>query len=671
MIRLAFAIGLFCSLHTHIWAYSVSTSGTDILPSVTIPANLQVSDRSALPVAFELPRHFPTDTSGLKFDVEAYQPDNPRHLLDQALGDGDRGSGGLGPCKSFSGATYTGWDPPDPQIAVGPNHIVEVVNSAISVFDKNTGNLLLSASAQFWFAGVQPAPPSTFIYDPKVIYDRVSGRFVLLFLCTDGVEKAAFLLSASQTSSPLGNWWSYCLDATLNGASPSGSWPDYPGLACDYDEAVYLSANMWDFAGTYMYPKVRIIPKNRLYSGMSLTYSDIWDIRYHNAMAAFAVKPATMTSDANGMFLWSNQWAGGDYVTYWKITNPLSTPVLTIRPKVNVAAYSMPPNAAQMGGSSIGMIGPMTQDVIFRNGKLYSAFDQAFNWGGGAVAAIRLLGIDTTISSAVVDYVIGGPGKHYYLPNIYVDADNRIFAAFNRSGADEYVGVHYIENLSGDVRSRPLKNGEGPRGGSAPVRWGDHCGISGDPNDASKVWMCGEYNTSSPFHWGTWIGNLPSGVPSPAVATPAPGSGQKPPVKLAWDPELPAESYSLQIDDDSSFASPQISVVVDTNVYVAANLSVGTVYFWRVRGMTACPDNPWSNTFSFKACSRQPGDVDGNGIVTISDAVYLITFIFSNGPMPTPQEAGDSDCNAIVNVSDAVRVIGYIFSSGVAPCGPC
>jgi hypothetical protein len=62
------------------------------------------------------------------------------------------------------------------------------------------------------------------------------------------------------------------------------------------------------------------------------------------------------------------------------------------------------------------------------------------------------------------------------------------------------------------------------------------------------------------------------------------------------------------------------------------------------------------------------GDADGNGIVNISDAVYLIAYVFAGGAGPDPLEAGDSDCNEIINISDAVYLIAYIFGGGPEPC---
>jgi hypothetical protein len=65
------------------------------------------------------------------------------------------------------------------------------------------------------------------------------------------------------------------------------------------------------------------------------------------------------------------------------------------------------------------------------------------------------------------------------------------------------------------------------------------------------------------------------------------------------------------------------------------------------------------------------GDADANSFVNISDAVYLISYIFGGGPAPCPPAAGDADCNGFVNISDAVYLINYIFGGGPAPCAAC
>lgn len=64
-----------------------------------------------------------------------------------------------------------------------------------------------------------------------------------------------------------------------------------------------------------------------------------------------------------------------------------------------------------------------------------------------------------------------------------------------------------------------------------------------------------------------------------------------------------------------------------------------------------------------------PGDADADGIVNVSDAVYLISYIFSGSIPPIIYNAGDVECSGIVNISDVVYLINYIFASGSPPCG--
>ena len=69
-------------------------------------------------------------------------------------------------------------------------------------------------------------------------------------------------------------------------------------------------------------------------------------------------------------------------------------------------------------------------------------------------------------------------------------------------------------------------------------------------------------------------------------------------------------------------------------------------------------------------CDCRPGDANGDATRNISDAVYLISYIFSHGaaPVPYPICSGDANCDCTVNISDAVYLIGYIFSGGAPPC---
>jgi hypothetical protein len=70
-------------------------------------------------------------------------------------------------------------------------------------------------------------------------------------------------------------------------------------------------------------------------------------------------------------------------------------------------------------------------------------------------------------------------------------------------------------------------------------------------------------------------------------------------------------------------------------------------------------------------CGFIRGDANGDAAIDISDAVYLIAYIFSGGPAPNPLLAGDANCDSTVDISDAVYLIAYIFSGGPEPCAGC
>jgi hypothetical protein len=63
------------------------------------------------------------------------------------------------------------------------------------------------------------------------------------------------------------------------------------------------------------------------------------------------------------------------------------------------------------------------------------------------------------------------------------------------------------------------------------------------------------------------------------------------------------------------------------------------------------------------------GDCDANGEVTMGDMVYLINYLYQQGPAPIPMEAGDVNCSGLINQGDIVYIQNYLFKNGPPPCG--
>lgn len=64
------------------------------------------------------------------------------------------------------------------------------------------------------------------------------------------------------------------------------------------------------------------------------------------------------------------------------------------------------------------------------------------------------------------------------------------------------------------------------------------------------------------------------------------------------------------------------------------------------------------------------GDANNTGSINISDAVYVINYIFGGGSAPNPICLGDANGTGNVNISDAVYIISFIFGGGPAPHCP-
>jgi C1A family cysteine protease len=68
------------------------------------------------------------------------------------------------------------------------------------------------------------------------------------------------------------------------------------------------------------------------------------------------------------------------------------------------------------------------------------------------------------------------------------------------------------------------------------------------------------------------------------------------------------------------------------------------------------------------ACEYICGDANADATVNVSDAVYIINYVFVGGDPPDPMESGDCNCDGTCNVSDAVWIINYVFVGGNGPC---
>jgi hypothetical protein len=64
------------------------------------------------------------------------------------------------------------------------------------------------------------------------------------------------------------------------------------------------------------------------------------------------------------------------------------------------------------------------------------------------------------------------------------------------------------------------------------------------------------------------------------------------------------------------------------------------------------------------------GDVDGDGVVGLSDAVLILEWLFRGGPLPACADAADADDSGTVNLTDAIRILRWLLQGGEPPPAP-
>lgn len=419
----------------------------------------------------------------------------------------------------FEAIRDTGTFPPDCTIATGPHHLMTAVNSSLEIYDK-TGYRKHSETLTSWFHDVIDEAK---IFDPRLIYDQQEGRWVLLavaLLQDETSTESYFLLSVSRSSNPLGNWYVYSLDATVDATVPTNNWADYPGLGVD-NQALYLTANMYKFGGNFEYSKIRVLSKAEVYSGVLLNFIDVVQLLDSDGQTSFGLQPChTYGAPQVEYFINSHSPSSTtsvvDKLSVWSLADPFGTPVLKRR-TVKTDQFDLPPYANQQGSpDEIDTCDVRVMNAVFQGGSIWCALSTRQNWeeGGPDTSAIHWFQINPTSGRVVQESHYGHPDRHYYYPAIMPDINGNVIMVFCRSSASEFPSIYYTGRRSTDPLgymgpSQLLQAGISSyvkRDSRGMNRWGDYSGISIDPLDWRTIWFYSEY--AGPINrWRTWVGS--------------------------------------------------------------------------------------------------------------------------------------------------------------------
>ena len=100
----------------------------------------------------------------------------------------------------------------------------------------------------------------------------------------------------------------------------------------------------------------------------------------------------------------------------------------------------------------------------------------------------------------------------------------------------------------------------------------------------------------------------PPAVPgAPTLVSPSNASSVPQPITFDWNDVPSASSYTIQVDDSSTFSAPLVREITVTGSMAAATGLASTTHFWRVRGINVAGlAGAWSAVRSFTPQAAPP-----------------------------------------------------------------
>ena len=450
---------------------------------------------------------------------------------------GASGSRGLVPSEA-SPVPGVGWEalshasnglsPPDVQVAVGPDHIVEAVNSALGIYTKLGASVTNTNLSTLFSSG------SDLVGDPRILYDAFAGRW---FVSAGDISRGQVLVAVSKTGDPAGNWSTYqvpsvptssCLDQPVLGV---GTW----NLIVSVNAFSSCTSSPYTFEGSQYW----VLNKTDLVAGVAnpATWASIRNT------VQFSVHPVRMESPSPTQYMVSTLWDSGSPVSVilqsFAVTGSPPGNVQVMASDHQMAATAqLPPPAPQRGSFYNLDTGDFRiADALWSRGLLWLAFNDqcrtTFSW----TACARLIELDTEANAVLQDFWVSSTLRDYFYPALALDGYGNLALIVGVSSSNDYPGLLVTGRLRDDPHGEfqppvPVKAGSGAEeswcsSSNNRCRYGDYFGASPDPTDPTRVWLAGQFARGSLAGWGTYL--LPVRIKAMLTVNYTVDSGAPPP----------------------------------------------------------------------------------------------------------------------------------------------
>lgn len=420
--------------------------------------------------------------------------------------------------NGYEGNAPGGSVPCDNTLAISNSGIVMTArNSTYMIYDTNGDSVMVSGPLRDFIPGI---PGALNDYDPKVIYDPMEDRFILLFLLGNAPPSTYIVACFPETSDPTGNWNMYYLDGDPFSTS---HWSDYPAMSLS-EEELFITINLLVPGGSWQtsfhQTVIWQIDKTNGYNGDPTLTTVIWDDNEEGGMMIRNMHPVRggiYPKGPNQYFLSNRNFASqSDSIYLIEISNTIASGTANRNITLLHAGndYFLSPSARQSITDSLQTNDSRVLGAIWENDEIQFV-QNCMDTSSGNSAIYH--GTISNISSGA--YVCSGqyisdPVRDFGYPNIAhigeVATDDKYIISFEYVSPVDSAGtacIHYdgIDYSNTNV----IKKGEGVlnRLTGTQERWGDYTGIHKKYNQPCAVWCCGTFARSDDGY-GAWISEL-------------------------------------------------------------------------------------------------------------------------------------------------------------------
>lgn len=428
---------------------------------------------------------------------------------------------------SFQGNPFAISTPNDNDVAISnEGRLISVINTNIQVRNVVTGSVSPLKSLS---AFTQPINNLHQEFDPKVIYDPVQDRFVLVCLVgfTDSTSK--IIVGFSQSNNPAANWNLYSLPGDpLN----VGLWSDYPMIAMT-DKELFLTVNYlyndssWQtgFVETLVWQ----MKKDSGYVGSTLGSELHYNIKYNNKPIRnlCPVKGGSQFYGPNMYFISNRNLASqNDTVFLVNITDTIGAPTQTLTVKTLTASvpYYFPPDGRQTNTlQTLATNDCRNLGAFLENNKIQYVHNTMNPTNSLVTVYYGVIENPAAPVPTITGYYVPNDTVDFAYPNISYagigNSDNTAIISFDHSSPKIFTGVSAIRadaqgNFSPVLR---IQNGTTFVNllQSNLERWGDYTGSQRRYNKPGEVWMSGYYGYSHSLNFpnahAAWVAQIATG----------------------------------------------------------------------------------------------------------------------------------------------------------------